>query len=140
MVMTTAWYLHLKFQKFSIPTAIFFSWTIALGEYSLMVPANRIGHETLSAAQLRGIAELWTIVAFLLFNSLVLKEPLKWKHVFGFGLVLIGVWMILMGPFDKPVFHHSTDDHAANRTTVAPNPEAENRPLTEGHDPEVSPL
>lgn len=53
LFMTCAWYGHLKFPKTSLPLAIFISWGIALFEYCMAVPANRIGYGVYSAAQLK---------------------------------------------------------------------------------------
>ena len=69
------------------------------------VPANRIGFEKahLSAAQLRGVAELLTLVSFLLFQTYVLGQPPRWNHFVGFGLVFVGVLVVLAGPFQSPI-------------------------------------
>eukprot|EP00299_Pterocystis_sp_00344_P018166 c9073_g1_i2.p1 GENE.c9073_g1_i2~~c9073_g1_i2.p1 ORF type:complete len:149 (+),score=16.19 c9073_g1_i2:62-508(+) len=114
-LMVTAWYLHLHFHDLNMAEAIFMSWAIALGEYVLMVPANRIGHEVLSAAQLRAIAELWIIAAFLIFNRYVLNEPVLWNHLVGFAGVIFGVWVVLLGPFPQTVFQ--TDESRAKLLT-----------------------
>ena len=89
--MTVAWYGHLKFKGASLLTAILVSWLIALPEYALQVPANRWGHRSLSAPQLRILAEAVSIGVFLAFNALYLKEALRWNQLAGFGLVLAGV-------------------------------------------------
>jgi uncharacterized protein (DUF486 family) len=105
-VMTVAWYLHLTFKDWPIWKAVFISWSIALGEYSLMIPANRLGHSDaqLSAATLRAIAELAIIVAFILFQTLVLREKLKVNHIVGFCLVVVGVVIVVVGPWDTAVY------------------------------------
>ena len=96
-VMTVAWYLHLKFEHWSIRQAIVYSWCIASLEYSLMIPANRIGalQAGMSPATLRGIAELAILVSFLLFNRLVLKQAVLWNHLVGFSIAFIGVLVVL---------------------------------------------
>jgi len=112
--MITAWYLHLKFEDASMAVAILFSWFIAGGEYVLQVPANRIGaHKAgLAPAQLRGVAELATLVAFLVFQSFVLKRPVLVNHVIGFGIVFFGVLIVLVGPWKSPVlFGKVIEDH-----------------------------
>jgi hypothetical protein len=70
------------------------------------VPANRLGHQRagLSAAQLRALAEAAILLAFLVFQTYALKAPLVWNHVLGFGLVLAGVSVVLLGPFPAAVF------------------------------------
>ena len=76
-----------------MPMAILFSWLIAGGEYTLQVPANRIGalQAGLQPTTLRCIAELATLVAFLIFQSLVLGQPVLLNHVIGFAVVFLGV-------------------------------------------------
>lgn len=92
--MTTAWYYHLK-KAWSIPVAIALSWLIALPEYCLQVPANRLGHVdhggTLSTPQLKIIQEAITLVVFAVFSTFVLHEKLRWNDWAGFGLVFAGV-------------------------------------------------
>ena len=63
------------------------SWFIALFEYILQVPANRIGHGTFSAAQLKTIQEVITLIVFSGFSVLYLKESLNWNHAIGFALI-----------------------------------------------------
>jgi len=110
--MITAWYLHLKFEDVSIPTAILFSWLIAGGEYLLQVPANRIGalKAGLTPCKLRGIAELATLVAFLVFQECVLNHPVLLNHVIGFGVVFVGVIIVLAGPWTSPVCAAKVDE------------------------------
>ena len=100
MVMTAAWYLHLKFKHWSMKQAIMYSWLIAGAEYCLMIPANRVGvqYAELSPAVLRGIAELAIIISFLLFNRFVLEHPVLWNHVIGFAVVFFGVGVVLAEP------------------------------------------
>ena len=92
--MTVAWYGHLKFKTAPIAGVIAISWGIALFEYILQVPANRIGYTTYSAAQLKTIQEVITLVTFAAFSTLYLKEPLGWNHAAGFGFILLGAWFI----------------------------------------------
>ena len=92
-LLTANRYFHLKFEGLSMPMAILFSWLIAGGEYTLQVPANRIGalQAGLQPTTLRCIAELATLVAFLIFQSLVLGQPVLLNHVIGFAVVFLGV-------------------------------------------------
>jgi len=62
--MTFAWYGHLKFKTAPLLVVIFVSWGIALFEYMLQVPANRIGHGHFSAAELKTIQEVLTLSVF----------------------------------------------------------------------------
>lgn len=103
-VMVCAWYLHLRAHSWGMPKAILISWAIAAFEYCLQVPGNRIGASAgLSAAQLRGLAELAVLVSFLVFQIKVLQQPLLWNHVVGFAVVLLGVLIVLGGPFTSEV-------------------------------------
>jgi uncharacterized protein (DUF486 family) len=100
--MTVAWYGHLKFARWPMHKAILLSWAVALAEYAFMVPANRIGHARagMSAADLRAIAEVCILGAFIAFSVLVLREPLRVNHVVGFAAVVLGVCVVLKGPFE----------------------------------------
>lgn len=92
--MTFAWYGHLKFKTTPLLTVIFISWGIALFEYMLQVPANRIGHGHFSAAELKTIQEVLTLSVFAVFSVLYLKEPLGWNHLVGFSFIALGAWFI----------------------------------------------
>lgn len=76
---TIAWYGHLKYKKSSLFLAILVSWLIAFVEYCFQVPANRIGHYQFSAARLKTIQEVITLVVFSVFLVIYLKENLKWN-------------------------------------------------------------
>ena len=92
--MTFAWYGHLKFKSTALIAVIFISWGIAFFEYCLMVPANRIGHGTFSAAQLKTIQEVITLSVFVVFSWAYLKEPITWNIMVGFGFIAVGAWFI----------------------------------------------
>ena len=92
--MTFAWYGHLKFKTTGLVTVIVVSWGIAFFEYCLMVPANRIGHGHFSAAELKTIQEVITLLVFAAFSVLYLKEPLTWNHLVGFGFIAMGAFFI----------------------------------------------
>ena len=90
--MTMAWYGHLRFKSVAIPMAILASWLIALPEYALQVPANRIGYSgRLSAYQLKILQECITLAVFMVFAFLALGEAPEWKHMISFGLILTAV-------------------------------------------------
>ena len=78
--------------------AIVASWGIALFEYTLMVPANRIGSAAYSAPQLKGMQEVITLVVFAAFSAWYLGQPLKWNHWAGFGLIAVAAWLIFLEP------------------------------------------
>ncbi|WP_223115852.1 DMT family protein [Paracoccus amoyensis] len=92
--MTVAWYGHLKFKTAPLATVILISWFIALFEYIMQVPANRIGHGHFSAAQLKTIQEVISLSIFALFSWLYLGEKIGWQHGVGFGLICLGAWFI----------------------------------------------
>lgn len=99
--MTFAWYYHLKQRSWSLWVAIGFSWLVALPEYCLQVPANRLGHEgwggQLGAPQLKVIQEAVTLIVFSAFATLVLGERLKPTDLLAFALVLAGVAVAMWG-------------------------------------------
>lgn len=97
LFMTLAWYGHLKFKAAPLLLVIFASWGIALFEYFFAVPANRWGHSVYSAAELKTIQEVITLIVFAGFSVWVLKEPLGWNHAVGFGLIALGAWFIFQG-------------------------------------------
>jgi len=92
--MTMAWYGHLKYKESPLWIAIGVSWGIAFVEYCFQVPANRIGHYQFSAAQLKTIQEVITLVVFCGFSVWYLKEPLKWNYLAGFVLMAGAVFVI----------------------------------------------
>lgn len=88
--MTFAWYAHLKeLNHKPWLVAALASWGIALFEYLLQVPANRIGYTVLSVGQLKIIQEVITLTVFVPFALFYLKEPLKWDYLWA-GLCLLG--------------------------------------------------
>lgn len=105
--MTAAWYGHLKWfgdkdgkSAWPLWAVIGISWAIALAEYCFQVPANRIGYfkEGYSAAQLKTIQEIITLVVFVVFSVLVLEEKFRWNHVVGFAFLLAGA-VFIFNPF-----------------------------------------
>ena len=94
--MTFAWYGHLKYKATPLFIAIVASWGIAFFEYTLMVPANRIGSAVYSAPQLKGMQEVITLVVFAGFSAWYLGQPLKWNHWAGFALIAVAAWLIFL--------------------------------------------
>ncbi|MFA6280930.1 MAG: DMT family protein [Candidatus Omnitrophota bacterium] len=92
--MTFAWYGHLKYKNSPLWIVIFISWLIAFVEYCFQVPANRIGHYEYSAAQLKTIQEVITLIVFSIFSVTYLKEGLKWNHAVGFLLIILATVFI----------------------------------------------
>jgi uncharacterized protein (DUF486 family) len=92
--MTVAWYGHLKYKNSPLWIAIGVSWMIALVEYCFQVPANRIGHSHFSAAQLKTIQEVITLIVFSIFSIVYLKEGLKWNYLVGFAFILCAAFFV----------------------------------------------
>ncbi|MEO0007165.1 MAG: hypothetical protein RJA20_1361 [Bacteroidota bacterium] len=103
--MTFAWYGHLKFQhlkffqKAGLLGIIVASWLIAFLEYTLMVPANRMGYKEnggpFTLVQLKVIQEVITLLVFTVFTLLLFRnETLKWNHFVGFVFLILAVYFI----------------------------------------------
>lgn len=92
--MTFAWYGHLKFKAAPLLVVIAISWLIALPEYILQVPANRIGHGYFSAAELKTIQEVITLSIFMVFSVFYLGEAIRWNHAVGFALIALGAGFV----------------------------------------------
>ena len=92
--MIFAWYGHLKYRNSPLWIAIGVSWMIAFVEYCFQVPANRIGYARFSAAQLKTIQEVITLVVFSVFSVFYLKEGLKWNYLVGFSFIIAAVFFI----------------------------------------------
>lgn len=99
--MTYAWYYHVKKSSWPLWMAIGISWLIALPEYILQVPANRMGHVDhggpLSLPQLKIIQEAITLIVFLVFTVWVAKEKPRTTDLVAMGLVLAGVVVAMVG-------------------------------------------
>ena len=103
--MTFAWYGHLKFREMSwsqnlgLIAIIFISWGIALFEYALQVPANRIGYTEyggpFSLLQLKVIQEVITLTVFVIFSLIFFKnETFRLNHLIGFVFLVLAVYFI----------------------------------------------
>ncbi len=92
--MTFAWYGHLRFKSAALWIVVLASWGIALFEYCFQVPANRIGSEYFTTAQLKTIQEVITLVVFSVFSVLYLKEEFKWNYLVGFIFIIFAVFFI----------------------------------------------
>ena len=88
--MTFAWYAHLRnLNQRPWIVAALVSWGIALFEYLLQVPANRIGHTQFTLGQLKVMQEVITLAVFVPFAWLYMKEPVRWNYLWA-GLCLCG--------------------------------------------------
>ena len=92
--MTFAWYGHLKYKGSALWIVILVSWGIAFLEYCFQVPANRIGHEFFSAAQLKTLQEVITLIVFSVFSIFYLKEEFQWNYLVGFAFIILAVFFI----------------------------------------------
>src|SRR5262245_51918291 len=94
LFMTIAWYGHLRFKEVPLAGVILASWGIAFIEYCFAVPANRFGNAVYSAAELKTIQEVITLLVFAGFSLTYLKEPIGWNHLVGFELIYAGAVFI----------------------------------------------
>ena len=104
IMMTVAWYAHLKlgqfdwFQRWPLILVIVLSWGVAFFEYCLQVPANRIGFEgnggPFSLMQLKIIQEVITLVVFVLFSMAVFRMQLHWNHIAAGACLILAVWFV----------------------------------------------
>jgi uncharacterized protein len=94
LFMTVAWYGHLRFKEVPLAGVILASWGIAFIEYCFAVPANRYGNAVYSAAELKTIQEVITLLVFAGFSLVYLKEPIGWNHLVGFAFISAGAFFI----------------------------------------------
>lgn len=100
--MNVAWYGHLKFRSAWLPLAILVSWLIALPEYALQVPANRIGAGQLSATQLKVIQEVISVSVFVVFAFFYFREMPTWRTALAFALILGAVFLVQPSTTNRP--------------------------------------
>jgi uncharacterized protein len=99
--MTFAWYGHLKYgHAWPLWKVVLISWSIALVEYCLAVPANRLGYREFSGFQLKIIQEIVTITVFIAFAITFLKEKLAWNYLVAFAF--LGVAAFFAFAFKTP--------------------------------------
>lgn len=92
--MTAAWYWHLRYKEVPIYYVVLVSWGLAFIEYCLAVPANRVGSSVYSAAQLKTIQEVITLIVFAGFSYVYLKEAITWSQGIGFALIALGAFFV----------------------------------------------
>jgi uncharacterized protein (DUF486 family) len=102
--MTVAWYGHLRFKQVPLLGVIVASWAIAFIEYCMAVPANRWGSAVYTTAQLKTMQEVITLLVFVAFSILYLKEPMTWNYAIGFALIASGAYFVFRGPFSAVLF------------------------------------
>lgn len=92
--MTLAWYGHLKHKDKALLAVILVSWLIALPEYALQVPANRMGSAVMTGTQLKLMQEVITLCVFVVFAWLYLGEKPTWRTAAAFGLIVLAVALV----------------------------------------------
>jgi uncharacterized protein len=92
--MTTAWYWHLRYKEVPLQYVILLSWSLALFEYCLAVPANRWGSAVYNPAQLKTMQEVITLCVFAGFSYVYLKDPMTWSQGLGFALIAAGAFFV----------------------------------------------
>lgn len=92
--MTIAWYGHLKHKEKALLAVVLVSWLIALPEYALQVPANRMGSAVLTGTQLKLMQEVITLCVFVVFAWLYLDEKPTWRTAAAFALIVIAVALV----------------------------------------------
>ncbi|MFC3678156.1 DMT family protein [Ferrovibrio xuzhouensis] len=100
LFMTFAWYGHLKYKSEALWIVVLTSWGLAFFEYWFAVPANRWGSSVYSAAELKTIQEVVTLLVFAVFSVLYLKQPFTWNYAVGFVFIGVGAWFIFRGPIN----------------------------------------
>ena len=102
--MMFAWYGHLRFKQVPLMGVIVASWAIAFIEYCMAVPANRWGSAVYTTAQLKTMQEVITLLVFVGFSILYLREPMTWNYAIGFALIAGGAYFVFRGPFSAALF------------------------------------
>ncbi|MDO9501331.1 MAG: DMT family protein [Falsiroseomonas sp.] len=96
VLMTFAWYGHLKQPAWPLWLAVLLSWGIAFFEYCFAVPANRIGYGTFTGQQLKVMQEVITLAVFAVFSVMFLGEQLRWNYFAAMGCLVAAVIFIFL--------------------------------------------
>ncbi len=99
ILMTFAWYGHLKAPSWPLWLAVLVSWGIAFFEYCLAVPANRLGYGTFTGQQLKVMQEVITLAVFAVFSVFWLGEQIRWNFVAA-GLCLVAAVVFIFLPVE----------------------------------------
>lgn len=94
VMMTFAWYGHLKFPQMALWLAILVSWGLAFFEYCLAVPANRIGYQVFSIAELKTLQVVIAMSVFVFIAVVFFDEKFTPQHILGFVLMGTGAALI----------------------------------------------
>ncbi len=90
--MTFAWYGQFRFTGQPLWLLVLAGWGIAFFEYCFAVPGNYYGHQAYSAAQLKTMQEVITLLVFGVFSVTYLGEALKWNHALAFGFLVLAAY------------------------------------------------
>src|SRR5271170_4409247 len=117
--MTVAWYGHLRFRSAPLWEVILISWLIAFLEYCFQVPANRLGSYQFSAAQLKVIQEVITLIVFSVFSVLYLKQQFQWNYFVAFAF-MVGAVFFVFGGGNSPDLRevHKQGDNSQTQVVV----------------------
>ena len=99
LLMNLAWYGHLKAPHRALWVAVLLSWGVAFFEYMLAVPANRIGAQTYSLAELKTIAEICSLIGFVIVAWALFGIRPGLNQAIGFMLMAAGAVFVFRGPF-----------------------------------------
>ena len=94
IIITFAWYFHLKIENLTVFSAILMSWAIALFEYAIAIPAIRMGSKVFSLPELETIRIALTLILFVVVVTFVFKQRLSVQHLLGFGLITVGAFFV----------------------------------------------
>lgn len=98
LIMLYAWYGHLRtLGGAPVWTAILVSWTIALFEYCVAVPANRLGSKTMTLEQLKIVQEAVSLLVFVPFSMVVMKQGVTWNYAAAAVCIFAAVYFIFRG-------------------------------------------
>lgn len=97
LVMNVAWYANLKGPQRALWLTILLAWLIALGEYVFMIPANRIGIQAYSLAELKTIATVLSLAGFMVVAYFYFGQKPGWNQAIGFVLMGAGAWFVFRG-------------------------------------------
>ena len=125
LIMLYAWYGHLKsLSGAPIWVAILVSWSIALLEYCLAVPANRMGSKTMSLEQLKITQEAIALLTFVPFSIVVMKQPVSWNYAAA-SIATLNPFMSLMFIFLFLSFFFVVPEIRLSQRTTPPHPPSE---------------
>lgn len=118
--MTVAWYGHLRFKGYPFWTVILISWLIALPEYALQVPANRLLYGKFSVTQLKIFTEAISITAFVIFGYFVLNETPSWRTSVAFLLIFAAVVLAASDGRKAPELEVKSDSEKPIVDSISP--------------------